>query len=245
MSLQLPSTTRSRRLRLTAAGALLTVGLVAGCAQEEPLEPTRTTESAPSTSAPTSDAAPTTETAPTTADAAPTTTAPDDASATTQPPGDVAGPTDAPAEPLTLTGADKDFTVEIAPGWEDAIDLVDVESVQLAAKAPEQVDGYFMNVLVTKEEYVRNLTSAVEQAAEELAGDDAEYEILDPAPVDGNQAPGYTIIREVQDKTLAQTQRWISHDGTLYVVTLSALESQSEEAAEVLDDFLASWTWQD
>ena len=30
---------------------------------------------------------------------------------------------------------------------------------------------------------------------------------------------------------LAQTQRWISHDGTLYVVTLSAPEEQAALAA--------------
>lgn len=99
--------------------------------------------------------------------------------------------------------------------------------------------------MVTQEEYVSNLTSAVEDAAEQLAGDDGEYELLDPAPVDGNRAPGYTLIRDVQGSTIHQTQRWISHDGTLYVVTFSAIESQAQDANEALDDILASWTWQD
>lgn len=42
-----------------------------------------------------------------------------------------------------------------------------------------------------------------------------------------------------------QTQRWISHEGTLYVVTFSAVETQAEAAAPELDDILSSWTWTD
>lgn len=243
MSLSLsPSPSARWRLARAAVGFTLSVGLLAGCAQEEPLEPETTSsqepDPAPTSEAPTTEAtteAPTTE-APTTEDAATTeapSAAPDDASSTS------AGPA------ATLEAKDGGFTVDVPQDWEDAIELVDVDTVQLAMKAPEQVDGFFMNVLVTKEEYVRNLTSAVEEAAKELAGDDSSYELLEAAPVDGNKAPGYTIEREVQGKTLVQTQRWISHDGTLYVVTMSALKSQADEAGPILDEILESWRWQD
>src|SRR5690606_24000166 len=119
------------------------------------------------------------------------------------------------------------------------------EAIVLAAKDRERRDEFFTNLVVTREEYVGSLTSAVEDTAEQLAGEDGEYELLDPVEVDGNQAPGYTVVREVNDTTIHQTQRWISHDGTLYSVTLSVVDSQVEETADLLDEMLATWRWLD
>lgn len=222
-------------LRSAGAAALLSVLLLAGCSEEEALpEPT-----APTTSAPTTQAPPVDDEEATTApgDDMGVTTAPADEEAVTQ--------TAAPEAGTELSAADDSFTIVLPEGWEDAYELAEQEGVLLAAKEIERKDEFFTNVVVTQEEYVSNLTSAVEEAAEELAGDDGEYELLEPAPVDGNRAPGYTLVRDVQGSTIHQTQRWISHDGTLYVVTFSAIESQADEAAGVLDDILASWTWQD
>lgn len=115
----------------------------------------------------------------------------------------------------------------------------------LAAKDVERRDEFFTNVVVTREEYVGSLTSAVEDTAEQLAGEDGEYELLEPVEVDGNQAPGYTVVREVNDTTIHQTQRWISHDGTLYSVTLSVVDSQVDDTGDVLDEMLATWRWLD
>jgi hypothetical protein len=219
-------------LRTAGAAALLSALALTGCSQEEtlpePTSPAPTTQ-APTTQAPTEDEA---TTAP--ADDADVTTAPAEDEAATQEP-----------EDEELSASDDSFTIVLPEGWEDASELADQEGVLLAAKEIERKDEFFTNVVVTQEEYVSNLTSAVEEAAEQLAGDDGEYELLEPAPVDGNRAPGYTLIREVQGSTIHQTQRWISHDGTLYVVTFSAIESQADEAAEVLVEILASWTWQD
>ena len=53
---------------------------------------------------------------------------------------------------------------ETAPvGW--------IESILVAAKDTERIDDFFTNVVVTQEEYVQNLTSAVERTAQELAGE--------------------------------------------------------------------------
>lgn len=229
------TSTSRRSLARTGVGVLLALGLLAGCAEEEPTVDAVTPSTSPTT---TDDQATTSDDQATTSDAAPTTEPPvtDDDAATTS-----AGP----AEQVSLTAADGGFEATLPAGWEDAIGLVDDPGVQLAGRAPEQVDGFFANILVTQEEYVSNLTSAVEEAAEELAGENGEYELLEPAEVDGNRAPGYTIVREVQGRTLHQTQRWISHDGTLYVVTLSAPEEQADDAAPLLDELLASWTWTD
>lgn len=223
-------------LRTAGAAALLSVLVLAGCSQEETLpEPTAPTTPAPTTQAPAEDETSTEEEA--------STEPADDADATTAPAEEGTATQEPAAE--ELSASDDSFTVALPEGWEDAYELAEQEGVLLAAKEIERKDEFFTNVVVTQEEYVSNLTSAVEEAAEQLAGEDGEYELLEPAPVDGNRAPGYTLVRDVQGSTIHQTQRWISHDGTLYVVTFSAIESQAEQAAAVLDEFLASWTWQD
>lgn len=243
--------TRRRHRPATTAGltALLALTALTGCAQEEP------TNDEVSSSAPTldDDGATTTGTDDTAAtsdgeDAAVTSVAPDDAAVTSTSPEEEAATGEAPA---ALEAADGSFRIEVPGRWEDALDLIDDESILVAAKDTERVDDFYTNVVVTQEEYVRNLTQAVEDTAKELAGEDGEYELLEPVEVDGNKAPGYTLVREVQGATegepatVHQTQRWISHDQTLYVVTFSAVESQAEETATVLDDILASWTWND
>lgn len=231
----------TRRLATTAVSTVLALGLLSGCAQEEPTNDEQTS-SAPTSAEP----APTTDESEATSEPAPRT---DDESSTDAAPTTEAPPDDAAvttgAEPLVVSAADGSFEVTLPEGWIDAIDLVDRPEVQVAGRAPEQVDGFFTNAIVTQEEYVGNLTAAAEETAKELAGEDGTYELLEPAPVDGNLAPGYTLHREVSGKELVHTQRWISHDGTLYVVTLSALASEAEEAAPLLDEMLASWTWND
>lgn len=218
-------TTRRRPAVTVGLAAVVALATLTGCAQEEPTndEVSSSTEA----STPPEDSA--------------TSSAPDDSAATSTEPDDEA----AGDEPTALASADGSFEVEIPAKWEDALDLLDDETILLAAKDTERVDEFYTNVVVTQEEYAKNLTEAVEDTAKELAGEDGEYELLDPADVDGNKAPGYTLVREVEGAEIHQTQRWISHDGTLYVVTFSAVASQAKDAAPVLDDILASWTWKD
>lgn len=237
-------------LRTTGAAALLSVLVLAGCTDEEPLSADPTDAPAPTTQAPAGTEAPAdgedATTAPDADDEDATTAPADDGEATTSPADDDATTATAedPDQEEELAASDDSFTLVLPDGWEDAQDLVAQDGVLLAAKEVERKDEFFTNIVVTQEEYVSNLTSAVEETAEQLAGEDGEYELLDPAPVDGNRAPGYTLVRDVQGSTIHQTQRWISHDGTLYVVTFSAIESQAEDAAGALDEMLSSWRWQ-
>lgn len=234
--------TRRRHRSAAAAGTsvLVSLAVLAGCAQEEPTND-EVSSSAPSvddTVATTDDVVATT----TPDDSAATSSAPDEAAVTSAAPEDQASST---REPMTLRAADDSFEIEVPGRWEDAIDLVDDGSILVAAKDTERIDEFFTNVVVTQEDFVPNLATAVEQTAEELAGEDGEYEMLDPVRVDGERARGYTLVREVGGATVHQTQRWVTHDKTLYVVTFSAVESQAKEAAPVLEDILDSWSWQD
>jgi hypothetical protein len=233
-------TSRRRRPVATAAvSALVALTVLTGCAQEEP------TNDEVSSSAPTVEDALTTTAEPTgTADdSASTSSAPDDEAVTSAAPDDAASTSE--REPTGVAAADDSFKIEIPGRWEDAIDLVEDETILVAVKDTERIDDFYTNVVVTQEDSVPNLSEAVQDTAKELAGKDGEYELLDPVDVDGDRAPGYTLVREVQGTTVHQTQRWVSHDGTLYVVTFSAVDSQVEDAAPALEDILSSWSWQD
>ncbi len=231
-----PKTPSHRRWAAVGLVTALTVTGLTGCAQEDP------THDEVSSSAPT-DAAPTTSDA----DDAVTSGTPDDAGATTA---DAEETTSSPtetetADPTTLGASDESFEIEVPATWEDALDLVADDGVLLAAKDTERVDDFFTNVVVTTEKSVEDLPASVERAAEELAGEDGEHELLEAVEVDGEEAPGLTIVREVDGTQVHQTQRWINHGDALYVVTFSAVQSRAEDVAPVLDDILASWTWAD
>jgi hypothetical protein len=232
-----------RSLSVTGTAALLAAVLLAGCGGQDaptPQDPTSTGTAPAGTG---DDGATATGTAAPDDDEATGTAGPDQDGQTA-----TAGPdTDQQtAPPLTLASVDETFTLELPAGWEDALELLEEDQqVLLAAKDQERVDEFYTNVVVTSEEYVSNLTSAVEETAQELAGEDGEYELLDAVPVDGNRAPGYTLVRDVQGTTVHQTQRWISHQGILHVVTFSAVESQAAAVAPLLDQMLDSWRWTD
>lgn len=233
----------SRALRTAGASALLAAVVLTGCSDAEPVE------GAPTTPATTAD-----DTGRTTGadDGASTSAAPDDVATTSAAPDDAATTSQAPDGGEVVQASDGSFEVEVPEGWEQALDLAreNVEEEQrdaivLAAKEVERKDDFYTNVVITREEYVGSLTSAVEETAKQLAGEDGEYELLDPVRVDGNSAPGYTVVREVDDTTIHQTQRWVSHDGTLYSVTLSVVESQAGATTGLLEDMLSTWTWLD
>lgn len=227
-----PKTPSSRRLAAAGLVTALVVTGLTGCAQEEPTHEEVTssvpTDAAPSTSGPEDDA---------------TTSAPDDAEGSTA---DAEATTSTPtqsAAPTPLASADDSFEIEVPANWEDALDLVAEDGVLLAAKDTERVDDFYTNVVVTTEKAVKNLPESVEKAAKDLSGEDGDYELLEAVEVDGEEAPGLSIVRDVDDRQVHQTQRWINHDKVLYVITFSAVESQSEDVAPVLEDILASWSW--
>lgn len=167
----------------------------------------------------------------------------DESTATAGPGGDGSPQT---ADPGLMAAVDDSFSIELPNGWEDAAALVDFdEDMLLAIKDKEFVDGFYTNLVIVRGPYTSNLTEAVERTAEELAGDEWEYELLEPVEVDGNKGPGYTIIREQDGVRTHQTQIWVSRQGVLHLVNFSVLDSQAEQGHEILADIMASWRWAD
>jgi hypothetical protein len=207
--------TRSRGLVPTLA---LSVVLVAGCGGDEPAEDGG-------------------DTAPT----ATTTTAPDDTTATSAPADDAQATTQPGGQ--EVTSSDDAFTFTPPPGWEDATDQAGSQAVA-ATRAQEREGDFFTNLVVVTEEPIDDLEQAIEQAAEQIAGEDGSYELLEETEIDGLPAFGYQLARTVEDVEIVQVQRWVEHEDVLYILTLSAAEDQLDAAQADLEEILGSWSWQ-
>ncbi|MCE0486308.1 PsbP-related protein [Ornithinimicrobium sediminis] len=168
------------------------------------------------------------------------TSAPDDAAVTTSPPDDAESTTEAPAP---VTSADDAFSFEVPQEWSDAGDQAGADAVA-AARADERTDDFFTNLVVVTEEPISDLEEAIEEAAETIAGEDGSHEMLEDIEIDGRTAYGYQLTRTVEDVDIVQVQRWVEHEDSLYILTLSAAESRLEEAQAELEEILGSWTWQ-
>lgn len=177
----------------------------------------------------------------------------DDGSATsdgvgeTSAPGDAAGETTAGPEDGAggaVTSADGTFTLTPPEGWTDVRSQV-AQDLEVAVRADEMTDDFFNNLVVTGEPAIDDVEGSIESAAEDLAGEDGSYEMLDPIEIGGDEAFGYVLLREQDGVEIAQTQRWVVHGDVLYVLTLSTAGGQREEGEALFTEILDTWEWQD
>jgi hypothetical protein len=210
----------SNRTRALVLPTALALALLSGCGGDDPAD---------------------TETdGDTVATATATSTAEDDAAVTSAPADDAVATTDAGG---TVSSSDDAFTFTAPPGWSDATEQAGSGAVA-AARADERSDDFFTNLVVVTEEPLADLEQAIEEAAEQIAGADGTYELLEETEIDGLPAFGYQIARTVDDVDIVQVQRWVEHEDVLYILTLSAADSQLEAAQAEFDEILATWSWQ-
>lgn len=230
-------THRIRRRLVAGIGAAL---LLSGCSGTEDAA----TGEGDDAAAATATAAPQDTTAGPTAteEPAPQDDAGEDGRQTSAPPGDVAADTqDVDSGPLTST--DGAFTFEMPPGWSDATSQAGADAAA-AARADDRADGFFTNLVVVTEEPIQDLDESIEEAAVTIAGDDGDYTMAAQSQVDGETAYGFQIRRTVQDIDIVQAQRWVEHEGVLYILTLSSARTQQDVAGEALEEIVGSWSWQ-
>ena len=212
----------SNRTRALVLPPALAIVLLAGCSSDDPPE----TAAGGDTTA--------------TATAAATSTPDNDATQTSAPPDDAVATTDAGGE---VTSSDDAFTFTVPAGWSDATEEAGSRAVA-AARADERADDFFTNLVVVTEEPIADLEQAIEEAAEQIAGADGTYELLEQTEIDGLPAFGYQIARTVEDVDIVQVQRWVEHEDVLYILTLSAADTQLEPAQALFEEMLATWSWQ-
>lgn len=175
-------------------------------------------------------------------DATPTT-----APATTAPAGDdTDDPTAEPApEPVEVVSADETVVLTLPEGWIDVTLQFAQEDLELAVRAERMTADFFTNLVLAREEPIDDLAEAIEEAADDIAGEDGDYELLDPIEIAGAEALGYTVTRTSQGVEVAQTQWWIERDDRLYVLTLSSAQSEAQAAQADLEEILSTWRWLD
>ncbi len=232
-------THRIRRRLVAGLGAAL---LLSGCSgtEEEAAEGGNDPAPATTTAAPqdnTSDA-----TAAATKEPTPQHAEADDSRQTSAPPGDAAVDTqDVYSAPLT--SADGAFAFDTPQGWSDATSQAGADAVA-AARADDRADGFFTNLVVVTEEPIDDLEESIEQAAATIAGDDGVYTMAAQSQVDKETAYGFSLRRTVQGTDIVQAQRWVEHEGVLYILTLSSARDQRRVASDTLEEIVRSWSWQ-
>lgn len=221
---------RTTPLRALTATAALSALLLAGCSDdpdvEDPTSASETTDDAPTTE-PTTDDAPTTEPA----DDTDTTEPADDEETSAEP----AGP---------ISSDDAAFEVTPPAGWVNVRDQVEQE-VEIAVRDDAMTDNFFTNLVVASEAPIGDLEDSIEAAAQQVAGSDGEYELIDPIQIDGEDAYGFVLTRTTSGVEVAQTQWWVEHGDRLYVATFSTAKSQQEAGEPIMDEILSTWSWAD
>lgn len=228
--------------RALAATAAISALLLAGCSGDDPeVEPTTGAGSdAESDTGAGADAESDTG-APDDDETASTQDASDDTAEETTG-GDTEEESAVPSGPIASD--DGAFEITAPEGWVDVRDQVE-QQVEIAVRDDEMADDFFTNVVVASEEPIGDLEESIEAAAEQVAGADGEYELIDPIQIDGSDAYGFVLTRTTSGVEVAQTQWWVEHGERLYVATFSAAKTQQEATNPVMEEILSTWTWQD
>lgn len=231
----------THRLRSSLAAGLGALVLITGCSSAEDeagREQTGASASAPSTSAPENEAAGTV-----------TDSAPDTAAAT----GDQAGQTGAGSDdaatstkataPARVTSADGAFAFQTPRGWSDVISEAAAQAV-VAVRADDRAAGFFTNLVVVAEDPIDDLEQSIEEAKTTIAGADGASTRTEQIQVDGETGYAFRISRSVEDVEIVQAQRWVEHDGKLYILTMSSARTQQRAAVDTLEEIVRTWSWQ-
>lgn len=174
---------------------------------------------------------------------APTTPAPvaEDARVTSSAPDDTATST-APQPVTSVTSTDGAFTFDTPQAWSDVTSQAGAQSIA-AVRADERAADFFTNLVVVAEEPIADLEQSIEEAKTTLAGADGAATATEQIEVDGETGYAFRISRTVQEVEIVQAQRWVEHDGALYVLTMSSARTQQRSAVDTLEEILTSWSW--
>lgn len=143
-----------------------------------------------------------------------------------------------------VSAEDGSFEVTAPDGWIDVRDQVE-QQVEIAVRDDELTDDFFTNIVVTTEDPIGDLEDSIEAAAEQVAGSDGEYEMLDPIQIADTDAYGFVLTRVTGGVEVAQTQWWLEHGEQVYVTTFSTAKTQQEASEPIMEEILSTWTWQD
>lgn len=242
---------RTTAAHRTLAAAAMTALLITGCSGDDPeVEEPTTSETSDAGAEGTTDEEATTEDGAGGGTDEETTTEDDAGEGTDEEATTEAATTDDgegaqdPPPAGTVTSDDGAFEVTTPEAWVNVREQVE-QQVEIAVRDDEMTDDFFTNLVVASEEPIGDLADSIEAAAEQVAGTDGEYELLDPTEIAGEEAYGFVLTRTTSGVEVAQTQWWVEHGERLYVATFSTAKTQEEAAAPIMEEILSTWTWQD
>lgn len=142
------------------------------------------------------------------------------------------------------------YTYAIPDGWEDVSD--DPASAQadsaVRVSDPTAAFGTNVNVIVGASQCVsagEDIETGRDCFKQEIEGlVDSPVEELSDITIDGETAIGQTASTEQQGETLVFTQYFAAHEDNVFVVTLTAPQSEADAGASALDSIISSWAWE-
>jgi hypothetical protein len=201
---------------------------------------------APSVSAP-SDTASVAPSTPAQTPSAPETAAPTTTSAPKTPSAAPGTPTQKPSKPATgknvILAKKKQFQVTMPKGWQDIGKKIgDMKIIELAIADGKPSNGTLTNINVASIKLGLSDTKLpAEQSAKKYKEQGDVVKMQPQRKIGGESANGYT--KHDKKNTQSQTQWFLSHKGTVYIITLTNHPKSASTADKALGEVISSWTW--
>jgi hypothetical protein len=130
-------------------------------------------------------------------------------------------------------------------GWQDIQDKLgasQMKIIELAIADGKPSNGTLTNINVASIKLGLTDTKApAEQSAKKYRDQGDTVKMLPQRKIAGETANGYT--KHDKKNTQSQTQWFLSHKGTVYILTLTNHPKSASKANEALDEVISSWTW--
>ncbi len=157
-------------------------------------------------------------------------------------------PTSSAADASTLRGTG--YSVSLPDGWEDVTDVAKQSNAaaDVALAEPASSTEFRMNFNVVDPNPINAGVSDDElaaQAAKELKSvTQAKVTSISGPDFDGSPSLGQTSQAEASGFTVSLIQFLVRHDDQVYATTMTFETKRTDEAKAVLDEIVASWTWE-
>lgn len=176
---------------------------------------------------------------PTTTTTASTTTASTPAAST----GTDAGTTLQGGEVKSRTGA---YTVTAPTGWGEATDQAgtDIAGLDLVLLSSKKVSRFGNNlVVITTTGDAAVVDQELEKGRTQMASADREVGDADDVQIAGVTAKGFTFKFEQKGVRITARSYAMTHDGNVYLLTLSSSQDDAANALSAFGEIIDSWKW--
>ena len=154
-----------------------------------------------------------------------------------------AGTTLSGGEVMSRAGA---YTVTAPAGWGEATDqagadIVGLDLVLLSSKKVSQFGNNLVVITTTGDEAV--VDQQIKKGRAQMASADREVGDADDVQIAGVTAKGFTFKFEQKGVRITARSYAMTHDGKVYLLTLSSSQDDAANALSAFGEITDSWTW--